>query len=243
MMEDYRILPCGDAALAVMLGDTISERTGERVGALADALSAGNVTGITELIPAFCSLTVCYDSAAVSYPKLCRRIEKAMSRADGTTVSARRVHRIPVCYGGEFGPDLADVASLAGLSAEEVIRRHSAPDYRIYMLGFLPGFPYLGGLDESIAAPRLDSPRERIPRGSVGIGASQTGIYPMESPGGWRLIGRTPILPYDPARTPPVLYAAGDSIRFVPIDRARYDELAAAVAAGTYIHQVTEESI
>lgn len=242
-MKDYRILPCGDAALAVTFGDVISERTGERVRALADALCAEHVTGITELVPAFCSLTVCYDSAAISYPKLCRRIEKAIVRGEGAATSIRRIHRIPVCYGGEFGPDLADVASLAGLSAEEVIRRHSSRDYRIYMLGFLPGFPYLGGLDESIAAPRLDSPRERIPRGSVGIGGSQTGIYPMESPGGWRLIGRTPILPYDPTRTPPVLYAAGDSIRFVPIDRARYDALAAAVAGGTYIHQVAEESI
>lgn len=240
-MEDYKILPCGDAALTVTLGNAISESVGGRVRALTDALITKNLSGITEILPAFCSLTVCYDPAVISYRKLCRMVEKAISCKEGMTSSVRRIHQIPVCYGGEFGPDLTDVASLAGLSADEVVRRHSAPDYRIYMLGFLPGFPYLGGLDESIAAPRLDSPRERIPQGSVGIGGSQTGIYPMESPGGWRLIGRTPILPYDPARTPPVLYTAGDDIRFVPVDRARYDEIAAAVAEGTYIHQVTEE--
>lgn len=241
MMEDYRISPCGDAALTVTLGDEISETTGERVRALMMTLAERKGKGIIEIIPAFCSLTVCYDPSVISYSGLCRRIGRAMASAGESPLSTRRIHRIPVCYGGEFGPDLADVAVLAGISEAEVIKRHSTPDYRIYMLGFLPGFPYLGGLDKSIASPRLDSPRQKIPRGSVGIGGSQTGIYPVESPGGWRLIGRTPLLPYDPARTPPVLYAAGDFIRFVPVGRARYDEIAAAVTAGTYLHEVTEE--
>jgi KipI family sensor histidine kinase inhibitor len=144
------------------------------------------------------------------------------------------VFHIPVCYGGTFGEDIEDVAAYAGLSIDEVIRRHSAAEYRIYMLGFLPGFAYLGGLDPSIAVPRLETPRIKIPAGAVGIGGSQTGIYPMDSPGGWRFIGRTPVRPYDAGRDPPILYRAGDHIRFVPIDEAAYHKIAGQVEAGTY---------
>lgn len=242
-MSDYRILPCGDAALTVVLGDEISEETGGRVCALVSALTKARTRGIVDIIPAFCSLTICYRPSDISYEKLCRYIRRAMNQARQNVISMRRIHRIPVCYGGEFGPDLSDVASMAGISEKEVVIRHSTRDYLIYMLGFLPGFPYLGGLDMSIAAPRLDSPRQVIPCGSVGIGGSQTGIYPMESPGGWRLIGRTPLRLYDPSRMPPVLYTAGDYIRFEPIDRARYDEIARAVDSGTYQHSITEETV
>lgn len=242
-MAGFNITISGDSAINLEFAKTISPQTSGMIRVAAQTLTDDPIPGVTELVPTFCSLMVTYDPCVIGYDELCQRVQGKLRNLAAAEAGVKRIVVIPVCYGGEFGPDLADVASLAGLSAEEVIRRHSSRDYRIYMLGFLPGFPYLGGLDESISAPRLDSPRERIPRGSVGIGGSQTGIYPMESPGGWRLIGRTPILPYDPTRTPPVLYAAGDSIRFVPIDRARYDALAAAVAAGTYIHQVAEESI
>ncbi len=132
---------------------------------------------------------------------------------------------IPVCYGGSFGPDLSFVAEHGKITEEEVIRIHSSRDYRIYMLGFLPGFPYLGGMDERIFTPRLNSPRTRIPAGSVGIGGEQTGIYPMDSPGGWQLIGRTPYRLFKPEQVRKPLYEAGDSIRFVPINQEEYKEI------------------
>lgn len=242
-MKDYWILPCGDAALAVTFGDVISERTGERVRALADALCAEHVTGITELVPAFCSLTVCYDSAAISYPKLCRKIEKAIVRGERAATSIRRIHRIPVCYGGEFGPDLPTVAHHAGMSEQDVISLHCAHDYLIDMLGFLPGFAYLGGLDPRLHTPRLSVPRTEIPAGSVGIGGAQTGIYPLASPGGWQIIGRSPVRPYDPERAQPILYRAGEYLRFQPITQKQYDAIEAQIAAGGYECDVIVEEV
>ena len=141
---------------------------------------------------------------------------------------------VPCCYGNEFGPDLADMSSMLGLSEEEIIRLHSTPDYKIYMLGFLPGFVYLGGLDERIHAKRLDSPRTAIPKGSVGIGGSQTGVYPIASPGGWRLIGSTPLEFYNPLREEPILCKAGERLRFVPIDQKEYELIKKDVENGTY---------
>ena len=142
--------------------------------------------------------------------------------------------KIPVCYGGDFGPDLSDVAEHAGMSAEEVIAIHSGHDYLIDMLGFLPGFAYLGGLDERLHTPRLATPRTRIEPGAVGIGGAQTGIYPLASPGGWRIIGRTPVRPYDPDRESPILYAAGDYLRFVPITPQEFSLIETQVESGTY---------
>ena len=133
---------------------------------------------------------------------------------------------IPVCYDGEFAPDMEDVCAHTGLQREQVIRLHTSRDYLIYMLGFLPGFPYLGGMDERIEAPRLETPRTLIPAGAVGIGGKQTGIYPLASPGGWRLIGRTPIKVYDPDREEPILYKSGDYIRFYPITEEEYKDIA-----------------
>ena len=148
--------------------------------------------------------------------------------------TVRRVFEIPVCYGGEYGPDLGIIAKNAGLSEREVIDIHTSCDYLIYMLGFLPGFCYLGGLDERIHTPRLKTPRLKIPAGSVGIGGSQTGIYPMESPGGWNLMGMTPVRTYDPERDVPILVQAGDYIRFVEIDEAEFSRINKAVEAGEY---------
>lgn len=240
-MTNIRILNCGDSALTVQFGNEICIETGKTVRALTEALEMKKIRGIVELIPAFCALTVCYDPMLLPYKKLCRIIEKEIEKASGNSENIKRIHHIPVLYGGDMGPDLYDVARLTGLSEAEVVSRHYAPDYMIYMLGFLPGFPYLGGLDKSIEVPRLESPRTVIPRGSVGIGGSQTGIYPLESPGGWRLIGRTPLLPYDPERENPVLYKAGDFIRFVPITKSEYDNIDALVKEGKYSHKITEE--
>ncbi|MGN1095241.1 MAG: 5-oxoprolinase subunit PxpB [Eubacteriales bacterium] len=240
-MPEAKILICGDSALTVKLGDKISPETGRAVRALFSALSKKKADGITDFIPAFCSLTVIYDPARLSYKKLCALINDALKSTDGKREEQKKIYKIPVCYGGELGPDLHDVARLTGLSEQEVVRRHSTPDYMIYMLGFLPGFAYLGGLDRSIEVPRLDSPRTCIPQGSVGIGGSQTGIYPLDSPGGWRLIGRTPLLPYDAGREKPVLYEAGDYIRFVPITAAEYAKISEEVQKGVYSPEIIIE--
>ena len=224
---NYSFLQCGEGALTVHLGDGIDPAINRRVTALQGAIGSAGLRGITDLIPAYADLTVCYDCTVIS--------AKALQRQD-----RRRVFRLPVCYGGDYGPDLDFVCHHSGLSAQEVIELHSAPDYLIYMLGFLPGFAYLGGLDPRLHTPRLDSPRTCIPAGSVGIGGAQTGVYPLASPGGWQLLGRTPVSVFDRQRQEPILYRAGDLVHFVPISPAEYEEIARAVAAGTYTVRVGE---
>ena len=239
-MSDYEILINGDLAVTVRFGEEVSETLGARVRALCDGLRQYKGRGITDLIPAFASLTIVYDPRVLSYGKLCRLVAAAVKKGQTTESGVKRVHLIPVAYGGEYGPDLADVARLHGVTEGEVVALHAGRDYRIYMLGFLPGFPYLGGLDERLTTPRLDTPRTLISAGSVGIGGNQTGMYPTASPGGWRLIGRTPEILYDAFRTPPVEYAAGEYIRFYPVSAAEYAALEREIAAGTYRHRVTE---
>ena len=212
--------PVGVNGILAVLGDSISEQTGAQVAALREAIAAAHISGVEETIPAYASLLVKYDPFLTDYAALCealRRLEKTFS---ASTVQSGRIVEIPVCYGGAYGEDLPFVAQHAGLSEQEVIALHTARPYRIYMLGFLPGFPYLGGLDERLHTPRLATPRTKIPAGSVGIGGKQTGIYPMESPGGWQLIGRTPLTLFAPGESLP--YAAGDSIRFVPVDETEF---------------------
>ena len=222
-----KILPCGDAAVTVEFGNEISPEIGAMVRAFRNNVEKSRIKGIIELIPTFRSVTVCYDPCIINYAKLTKKLTKLAPTGNEGASSGGRIFVIPVCYDGDFGCDLESVAEFTGLDREEIIKRHTAPDYQIYMLGFLPGFPYLGGLDKTIAAPRLESPRKEIPAGAVGIGGEQTGIYPLVSPGGWRLIGRTPVKVYDPNRAEPVLYAAGDYIRFKRIDMAEYEKIAA----------------
>jgi KipI family sensor histidine kinase inhibitor len=154
-----------------------------------------------------------------------RRIKKIRD----TGALFRETIYIPVCYDGPFSPDMETVSAHTGLSSQEIVRRHAGPAYRIYMLGFLPGFPYLGGLDPALETPRLATPRVKIPAGAVGIGGAQTGIYPLESPGGWQLIGQTPVRPYDPRRENPFLYRPGDYIVFYPVSSGEYQDIARAV--------------
>ncbi len=222
-----KILPCGDSAVTVELADNISPESGDKVREFCTKLNAANIKGIGECIPTFRSVTVTYDPTVLNYAKLTKKIESAMKKQGSASTNAVRVFVIPVCYDDEFALDIDSVMEHTKLTRDEIIARHTSTDYPIYMLGFLPGFPYLGGLDASLATPRLDSPRKEIPQGAVGIGGEQTGIYPLVSPGGWRLIGRTPFKVYDPNRAKPVLYAAGDCIRFKAIDRAEYDRIAA----------------
>ena len=215
-----RVTSLGDRALTVALGDAADEPTRRRVRAACARLAAGAVPGVLELVPAFAGVTVHYDPARVPggagspFARLAAALEAALAGAEDAPEPASALVEIPVRYGGAGGPDLDDLARRHGMSAEEVVRRHAAGDYVVHMVGFLPGFAYLGGLDPALATPRRDAPRTVVPAGSVGIGGAQTGVYPMDSPGGWHLIGRTETRLFDPTRGPPALLRAGDRVRF-----------------------------
>lgn len=223
-MENVRFLPCGDQAVTVEWGSTIDEHINRQVHAFARKVEALSHPAITEVVPTYRSATVHYRPEVFSYEELKQLL---LSLAQGSAEEGEElpVVEIPVCYGGEYGPDLEEVAQHCSLTPEEVIARHTAPTYRIYMLGFTPGFPYLGGMDPSIAAPRRKEPRIHIPAGSVGIAGEQTGVYPIVSPGGWQLIGRTPLRLFDPQREQPILLSAGAGIRFVPIDEETFRKM------------------
>jgi inhibitor of KinA len=227
-----RILSAGDSGLTVEFGDVIDPAINDRVVEFVQRLDRKRVKGIVEVVPTYCSATVYFDPGVVETEML---REQLQTWTAGRPVRTERSHRhvqIPVLYGGEHGPDLEDMCRETGLSSSQIVDLHSSVEYRVYMLGFSPGFPYLGTVPEHIALPRLAEPRTQVPAGSVGIAGAQTGIYPQESPGGWRLIGRTPLRLYDPSRTTPFLLQVGDGVRFVPIGRQEYDRL--AVPSGTH---------
>jgi KipI family sensor histidine kinase inhibitor len=234
MRQTPRLLAAGDSAIVVEFGDGIDVRINARVRLLQHALDTGPHNGIVETVPTYRSLMVHYDPLVLSREALEQLI---VSTARGLPDQIRETVRtveIPVMYGGEAGPDLAEVAAMAGVDDQAVVDLHAGADYVVYMLGFMPGFPYLGGLPARIATPRLATPRTLVPAGSVGIAGAQTGIYPTASPGGWRLIGRTPVRLFDPRRSPPTLLEAGDHVRFVPVARERFDAIAREADAGTY---------
>ncbi|WP_027717370.1 5-oxoprolinase subunit PxpB [Desulfovirgula thermocuniculi] len=229
-----RFLPAGDRALLVEFGSEINPEINYRVRSLHYALRQNRLPGLGESVPTYRSLLVYYDPLELSYERLVEHIARLAANLGQMELPRPLIYLIPVAYGGEYGPDLADVAAHCRLAPEEVIRVHSSVDYLIYMLGFTPGFAYLGGMPRAIAAPRLEKPRSLVPAGSVGIAGEQTGIYPVDSPGGWRIIGRTPLKLYDPHRQPPVLLAAGNYVRFVPVGPQEYAEIKAAVERGAY---------
>ena len=216
-----RFLSVGDRAFAVEFGDRIDRALSRAVLGLDAVIRAERPQGVVETVPTFRSLMVHYDPLATSRASLEQIIAGLLDRHQAGRADARLWH-IPVCYEGEFAPDLAEVARLTGLASDDVVALHSGTRYHVYMLGFLPGFPYLGDLPAALALPRRADPRVRVPAGSISIATSLTAIYPYESPGGWHLIGATPIRFFDAARTPPALLAPGDAVRFEPVDPAAF---------------------
>lgn len=208
--------PAGDSALLVTFADRIDLAANRLAHDLARRLREHPLRGLGEAVPGYVTLMVFYDPLEVDYAAVETLLRRLLDECESSSMAPRRVE-VPVIYGGEHGPDLEFVAAHNRLPVDEVIRLHSGRDYPVYMMGFMPGFPYLGGLDSRITAPRLDTPRSRVPAGSVGIAGEQTGIYPFDSPGGWRLIGRTSLCLFDPSREPPFLLNPGDLVRFVPV--------------------------
>lgn len=221
-MEAMRILTVGDCAVSVEFGQEISLEINHKVMALKMVLEREPIRGIVELIPTYCSLLIQYDPMDLRYGQLRDKLEALVTQLDEVEMPPKQVVEIPVAYGGEYGPDLGEVARAHNISEEEVIKLHSEPEYPIYMLGFVAGFPYLGGMNKAIATPRKKSPRLKIEAGSVGIAGEQTGIYSVESPGGWQIIGRTPLKLYDVNRNEPVLLKAGQYIKFKPITKEEF---------------------
>jgi len=216
--EPIRLL--GDRLLVVELGEVMDAAVNARVHTCAHLVEAAALPGVREVVPAISSFGIHVDPARIVLADLVDLVERALARADEQPLEredAPRTVTIPVRYGGEFGPDLPDVAAWAGLSEDEVCERHAGSSYRVFMLGFSPGFAYLGLVDSSIAAPRLEVPRVRVPAGAVGIAGRQTGVYPRTGPGGWRIIGRTSLSLFDPAADPPARLRPGQAVRFVPV--------------------------
>ncbi len=226
----------GESMLLVRFGTRIDASLNAEVHAAAGALREARLPGVRDLVPAYAALAIAYDplawpaTAEPAWRQLAARVEHVLAARTDRAIAPAACIEIPVCYGGECGPDLAAVAGHAGLSPGHVIARHVAPTYRVAMLGFAPGFAYLLGLDPALDMPRRANPRTRVPAGSVAIGGAQTGIYPGELPGGWQLIGRTPLRLFDPQRAQPALFAAGDEVRFTAIGRDEYDAWASPVA-------------
>jgi len=212
-----RLLPAGDAAILVEFADEISDAINDRVHALAHALRAQNRSEIRDLVPAYSSLFVCYDPHRASLADMRAIIQDTLNTPAINSPLAPRLVEIPTRYGGDHGPDLAFVARHNGVTEDDVIRLHTSAIYRVYFVGFTPGFAYLGSTPEQIAAPRMETPRTRVPAGSVGIAGRQTGIYPLESPGGWRIIGHTDLSLFDPTCDPPARLQPGDRVQFIKV--------------------------
>ena len=217
-----RFRTAGDRGLLVEYGDVIDPDVNNKVRSMAIVMEDNPPEGVAEIIPTYRSLLIIYDPSITNPAELQKILETLEARLGEIKIPPPRTVEIPVCYGGEFGPDIDTVADTNNLTAEEVIELHCEPEYPIYMVGFTPGFPFLGGLPEKLHTPRLETPRTLVPEGSVGIANNQTGIYPIASPGGWQLIGRTPLKLFAPWRRNPFLYQAGDCLKFKPISAEEY---------------------
>ncbi|KRM00805.1 5-oxoprolinase subunit PxpB [Limosilactobacillus gastricus] len=235
---NYQLIPLGDQAIMVQMADQIDPQENQRLQAIARLISGPEILGI---VPAYSTLTVNFDAQQTTMARMMDRLDEVIQQSLQMELPPAKTWLIPVSYGGEFGPDLGDVADFAQISPADVIKRHTDIDYLIYFLGFLPGFSYMGSVDQQIAMPRLATPRLSIPAGSIGIAGQQTGFYPVTSPGGWRLIGQTPIQLYDP-QSPQSFYQAGDYVRFVPVNQREFKQIQDAAERDQYQVEVIDHA-
>lgn len=238
MYPEPKFLPAGDLAVSVELGDEISPEVNTRVRALEYLIQQKAIAGVVETVPTFRALLVDYDPLVIGWKELVATLQALIPQAQPEALPPSRLVEIPCCYDGEMGFDLAAAAERLGLSPDEVVRLHSAAEFQVYFIGFTPGLPYLVRMPEPLTIPRLEKPRTKTPAGSVGIGGTQCAIYSVESPGGFWVLGRTPLSLYDPTRPDPILLRPGDRLRFRPIDRAEFDLIAAEVTAGRFVLRV-----
>ncbi|WP_042146722.1 5-oxoprolinase subunit PxpB [Paucisalibacillus sp. EB02] len=221
----YTVKTAGDQSIIINFGEQINEQTSQTVQKLSNIIESNGIIGVEEVVLGYTTLLINYVPTKISYDTLLSTIKVLLKDIALTKMEERNTIEIPVLYGNEMGPDLVDVAKLNHLAVEEVIKLHTEPDYSVYFLGFSPGFPFLGGLNEKIATPRLENPRKKVQAGSVGIANYQTGIYPVTSPGGWRIIGHTPIPLFNSNDADPFLLSPGDIIKFKSITKKEYDEI------------------
>ena len=242
-MSEVRYLVSGDSSVCVEFGNEISPDINRTIRAFKIAVEKSGIPGIVETVPTYRSLLVHYKPEVIGFQAITEKFKSLMGTLDNIEIPPPTVIEIPVLYGGEMGPDIENVASHNGKTVEEVIKIHTSQEYLIYMIGFIAGFPYLGGMSKEIATPRLKEPRVKIDGGSVGIAGEQTGIYPLDSPGGWQLIGRTPLKLYDAEREKPVLLEAGQYIKFRSISQKEFDETAKAVEDGSYKYVTYDKEV
>lgn len=242
-MSEVRYLVAGDSAVCVEFGNEISPEINKKIRAFKIAVEKSDIPGIVETVPTYRSLLVHYHPEVIGFQALTEEFDKLMGSLSSIPIPPPTVIEIPVLYGGEMGPDIENVAEHNHKTVEEVIKIHTSEEYLIYMIGFIAGFPYLGGMSKEIATPRLKSPRVKIEGGSVGIAGEQTGIYPVASPGGWQLIGRTPLKLYDADREKPVLLEAGQYIKFAAVTEEEYKKIEKEVEDGTYKYVVYDKEV
>lgn len=239
MYEKIKFFPSGDSGLIIEVSNEISEEVNEKIRALSYCIEKKKLDEIIELVPTYTTILISYDCTKSSYEELVEKLKDLENSIRDVKLPPAEVVHIPTLYGGEYGIDLENVAKHNGLTPSEVIHIHSSTNYLIYMIGFTPGFPYLGGMPSKIATPRLKVPREKIPGGSVGIAGSQTGIYPIDSPGGWQIIGKTPLNLFNPERRPTVLLKAGQYLKFDPIKEEEYHIICKDIIENRYVVKKT----
>ncbi len=241
MYEKAKYLICGDSALTMEFGNVISEEVNKKIRALTTLLEKKNISGINEVVPTYRSLMIHYNPLIIGYEELVIILKEREENLNNIELPSPEIIEIPVLYGGKYGPDIENVSKHNNLTVEEIIKIHTSVEYLIYMLGFTPGFPYLGGMDKRIATPRLSSPRIKIPAGSVGIAGEQTGVYPVQSPGGWQLIGSTPVELFNPKRDNPILLKSGNYIVFKSINEEEYMRIKEDVKNNTFQYNITRK--
>jgi inhibitor of KinA len=238
-MDDFRILQAADSALVIEFGSAIDRKTSERVLALAETLTSAGLQGATEIVATFRSLSVNYDSLLTTGRELEQAIT-ALAKRSGASSRIRKLWDIPVCYDPPYAPDIAEIAKTIGLTVAEVAALHAGTQYHVYMIGFVPGYPYMGDLPAKLRLPRRLDPRTRVPAGSLAIATSMTAVYPYESPGGWHLIGTSPVRFFDPDSAKAALLGPGDGVKFRPVTADEFSRIRLAVERNDYVPGSTE---